>query len=139
MKVHVQTEVNGEAVEFLCDPTTTLLEVLRDNLGLRGSKEGCGTGDCGACSVELDGALACSCLILAAETQGRSVATAGLQCGVCTPGIVVAAKHLLEQDPNPTEEAVRYFLAGNLCRCTGYDKIIRAVLDAAAEMRGEAA
>ena len=133
--------------------------MLRDNLGLRGSKEGCGTGDCGACSVELDGALACSCLILAAETQGRSVATiegvatpealhplqshllksAGLQCGVCTPGIVVAAKHLLEQDPNPTEEAVRYFLAGNLCRCTGYDKIIRAVLDAAAEMRGEAA
>jgi carbon-monoxide dehydrogenase small subunit len=159
MKVHVQTEVNGEAVEFLCDPSTTLLEVLRDNLGLRGSKEGCGTGDCGACSVELDGALACSCLILAAETQGRSVATiegvaapealhplqshllksAGLQCGVCTPGIVVAAKHLLEQDPNPSEEAVRYFLAGNLCRCTGYDKIIRAVLDAAAEMRGEAA
>jgi carbon-monoxide dehydrogenase small subunit len=151
--------VNGEPVEFLCAPQQTLLEALRDTLELTGTKEGCGTGDCGACSVELDGRLVCSCLVLAAEVQDREVTTiegvaspealhplqrkllehAGLQCGVCTPGIVVAARSLLNENPDPTEEEVRYWLAGNLCRCTGYDKIVRAVLDAAAELRGSAA
>jgi carbon-monoxide dehydrogenase small subunit len=131
--------------------------VLRDNLDMTGTKEGCTTGDCGACSVVLDGALVCSCLVLAAEAEGRSIETvegvadgntlhpvqqkllehAALQCGICTPGIVVAAKSLLEKHPDPSEEEVRYWLAGNLCRCTGYDKIIRAVLDAGAELRGE--
>ena len=155
-KIHVTTSINGDAVEYLCDPSETLLDVLRNRVGLTGAKEGCGTGDCGACSVELDGRLVCSCLVLAAEAEGREVSTvegiangdklhvlqqkfldhAALQCGVCTPGILVAAKALLEKNPDPSETEVRYWLAGNLCRCTGYDKIIRAVMDAAAEMRG---
>lgn len=157
-KIHVTTKVNGDAVEFLCDPRETLLDVLRDRLNLTGAKEGCGTGDCGACSVTVDGRLMCSCLMLGAEAEGKEIGTiegvaeggelhplqrkfiehAALQCGVCTPGILVAAKNLLEKNPDPTEEQVRYWLAGNLCRCTGYDKIIRAVLDAAEEMRGAA-
>lgn len=153
--IHVTTTVNGDEVEFLCDPRETLLDVLRDRLNLTGAKEGCGTGDCGACSVTVDGRLVCSCLMLGAEAEGKSIATvegmatseelhplqskfiehAALQCGICTPGILVAAKNLLEKNPDPTETEVRYWLAGNLCRCTGYDKIIRAVLDAAQEMR----
>ena len=157
-KTHVKTTINGEPVEFLCEPHRTLLDALRDDLNLTGTKEGCATGDCGACSVVLDGRLVCSCLVLAAEVEGRSVETvegvagdeklhpiqqkflehAALQCGVCTPGLIVAAKDLLDKNPDPTEEETRYYLAGNLCRCTGYDKIIRAVLDAADEMRGEA-
>lgn len=157
-KIHVTTKVNGDDVEFLCDPRETLLDALRDRLNLTGAKEGCGTGDCGACSVTVDGRLVCSCLMLGAEAQGKEIATiegmaeggelhplqrkfiehAALQCGVCTPGILVAAKNLLEKNPDPTEEQVRYWLAGNLCRCTGYDKIIRAVMDAAEEMRGAA-
>lgn len=155
-KIHVSATVNGDAVEFLADPRDTLLDCLRDQLGLTGTKEGCGTGDCGACSVQLDGVLVCSCLVLGAEAQGKRVETveglsdgpelhplqrkfiehAALQCGFCTPGILVAAKALLAQNPDPTETEVRYWLAGNLCRCTGYDKIIRAVMDAGAEMRG---
>ena len=155
-KFHISTTVNGEAVEYLCDPKQTLLDVLRDELNLTGSKEGCSTGDCGACSVTLDGRLVCSCLVLGVEMQGRSVETienmtegktlhplqqkfleaAALQCGFCTPGFLVAAKALLENNPNPTESEARYWLAGNLCRCTGYDKIIRAVLETAADMRG---
>lgn len=155
-KIHVTTTVNGDPVEFLADPHDTLLDCLRDQLGLTGTKEGCGTGDCGACSVTVDGVLVCSCLVLGAEAQGKQIGTvegiangselhplqrkfiehAALQCGFCTPGILVAAKALLEQNPDPTESEVRYWLAGNLCRCTGYDKIIRAVLDAGAEMRG---
>lgn len=155
-KIHVTTTVNGDLVEFLADPRDTLLDCLRDQLGLTGTKEGCGTGDCGACSVTVDGVLVCSCLVLGAEAQGKEIGTvegiangselhplqrkfiehAALQCGFCTPGILVAAKALLEQNPDPTETEVRYWLAGNLCRCTGYDKIIRAVLDAGAEMRG---
>lgn len=158
-KIHVTTTVNGDPVEFLADPRETLLDCLRDKVGLTGSKEGCGTGDCGACSVTLDGTLVCSCLVLGVEAEGKRVETiegmadgndlhplqrkfiehAALQCGFCTPGILVAAKKLLEVNPDPTEEQARYWLAGNLCRCTGYDKIIRAVLDAAAELRGEAA
>jgi carbon-monoxide dehydrogenase small subunit len=155
-KYHVTATVNGDAVEYLCDPEQTLLDVLRDELELTGSKEGCASGDCGACSVMLDGRLVCACLVLGAEVQGRSVETiegmadgaelhplqqkflehAALQCGVCTPGFLVAAKALLERNPDPSETEVRYWLAGNLCRCTGYDKIVRAVLDTAAEMRG---
>jgi carbon-monoxide dehydrogenase small subunit len=154
-KKHVSAVVNGDPVEFLTDPGTTLLDALRDELGLTGSKEGCGSGDCGACSVMLDGRLVCSCLVLAAEAEGRRVDTiegmahgselhplqqkflehAALQCGFCTPGILVAAKALLDQNPDPSETEIRYWLAGNLCRCTGYDKIIRAVLDAAADLR----
>ena len=157
-KVHVSTTVNGEPVEFLVDTRDTLLDSLRDSLGLTGTKEGCGTGDCGACSVTVDGTLVCSCLMLGVEAQGKKIETiegmangaelhplqrkfiehAALQCGFCTPGILVASKALLEKNNNPTEEQVRYWLAGNLCRCTGYDKIIRAVMDAAAEMRGAA-
>ena len=157
-KTHVKTIVNGDAVEFLADPRETLLDCLRDHLDLTGTKEGCGTGDCGACSVELDGVLVCSCLVLGVEVEGKSIDTiegmattgdlhplqrkfiehAALQCGYCTPGILVAAKNLLAQNPDPTETEVRYWLAGNLCRCTGYDKIIHAVMDAAAEMRGAA-
>ena len=153
--IHVTTTVNGDEAEFVCDPRETLLDALRDRLQLTGAKEGCGTGDCGACSVTLDGRLVCSCLVLAAEAEGKEigrvegVATgedlhpiqrkllehAALQCGICTPGIIVATKALLEKNPDPTETEVRYWLAGNLCRCTGYDKIIRAVMDAAAEMR----
>ena len=156
-KLHIETTINGEATEFLCTPHETLLDALRDDLKLTGTKEGCGTGDCGACTVTLDGRIVCSCLVLAAESEGREVGTiegvaegdslhpvqqkflehAALQCGICTPGLIVAAKVLLEQNPDPTEEEARYFLAGNLCRCTGYDKIIRAVLDAGSEMRGE--
>jgi carbon-monoxide dehydrogenase small subunit len=155
-KYHVTATVNGDAVEFLCEPEQTLLDVLRDELDLTGSKEGCASGDCGACSVLLDGRLVCACLVLGAEMEGRSVETiegmadgaklhplqqkfldhAALQCGVCTPGFLIAAKALLERTPNPSESEVRYWLAGNLCRCTGYDKIVRAVLDTAAEMRG---
>jgi len=154
-RLHVETTLNGEPTELLCDPHETLLDALRDSLGLTGTKEGCGSGDCGACSVMLDGRLVCSCLVLAAEIQGREVLTvegvagpeglhpvqrkllehAGLQCGVCTPGIVVAARALLERNPDPSEREVRFALAGNLCRCTGYDKIVRAVLDAARELR----
>ena len=155
-KLHVTTSVNGDAAEFLCEPEETLLDVLRDHLRLTGSKEGCGTGDCGACTVNLDGRIVCSCLVLAAEADGREVKTiegmadgddlhplqnkflqhAALQCGICTPGILVAAKDLLERNPDPSEKEIRFWLAGNLCRCTGYDKIVRAVQDAAAEMRG---
>ena len=158
MKTHVETTINGEPVEFLCEPRQSLLEVLRDELGMTGTKEGCTTGDCGACSITLDGRLVCSCLVLGAEALARSIETieglangetlhplqqkflehAALQCGICTPGFLVASKALLERSPDPSEEEVRFALAGNLCRCTGYDKIIRAVLDAAAEMRGEA-
>ncbi|MEO1120780.1 MAG: (2Fe-2S)-binding protein [Pseudomonadota bacterium] len=158
-QIHVSTTVNGDAVEFLCEPDETLLDALRDRLGLTGTKEGCGTGDCGACSVTVDGRLVCSCLVLGAEANGASIDTieglgqgdalhplqrkflehAALQCGVCTPGFLVAAKSLLDRNPDPTETEVRYWLAGNLCRCTGYDKIVRAVMDAAAEMRSQAA
>ncbi|WP_171177004.1 (2Fe-2S)-binding protein [Ruegeria sp. HKCCD8929] len=154
-KIHVSTTVNGDTVEYLCDPRETLLDCLRDRLNLTGAKEGCGTGDCGACSVTVDGRLVCSCLMLGAEAEGGQIETvegmadgeelhplqkkfieyAALQCGVCTPGVLVAAKALLEKNPDPTEEETRYWLAGNLCRCTGYDKIIRAVMDTAAEMR----
>jgi carbon-monoxide dehydrogenase small subunit len=154
-KIHVTTTINGDPVEYLCEAEETLLDVLRDHLGLTGSKEGCGTGDCGACSVTVDGRLVCSCLMLGAEAAGREIGTiegmakgdqlhplqqkfiehAALQCGICTPGILVAAKSLLEHNPDPSEEETRYWLAGNLCRCTGYDKIIRAVLDAAKDMR----
>ena len=154
-KIHVTTTINGDPTEFLCEPDETLLDVLRDRLGMTGSKEGCGTGDCGACSVTVDGRLVCSCLVLGAEADGAEIGTiegladgdhlhplqknfiekAALQCGICTPGILVAAKSLLDHNPNPTEEETRYWLAGNLCRCTGYDKIIRAVMDTAAEMR----
>ena len=152
---HITTTINGDSAEFLCDTEQTLLDVLRDELRLTGSKEGCASGDCGACSVTLDGRLVCACLVLAAEVEGREVTTiegmasgdqlhplqqkfldhAALQCGVCTPGFLVAAKALLDRNSNPTETEVRYWLAGNLCRCTGYDKIVRAVLDTAAEMR----
>ena len=156
-KIHVSTTVNGDDVEFLCDPRETLLDCLRDKLNLTGAKEGCGTGDCGACSVTLDDRLVCSCLVLGAESEGRSIGTvegiaegeslhplqqkfieyAALQCGICTPGILVATKALLDKNPDPTESEVRYWLAGNLCRCTGYDKIIRAIMDTAADL-GEA-
>jgi len=155
-KHHVTATVNGDAVEFLCDTQETLLDCLRDQLGLTGTKEGCSTGDCGACSVTVNGRLVCSCLMLAVEAGGTSIGTiegiargnelhplqrkfiehAALQCGICTPGFLMAAKYLLAQNPEPTEEEIRFGLAGNLCRCTGYDKIVRAVLDAAAEMRG---
>ena len=151
-KVHVQTTVNGKDTEFLCEPRQSLLEVLRDELRLTGSKEGCNNGNCGACNVLLDGRLVNSCVVLGVEAQGRSVTTiegiggpqglhplqqkflenAALQCGICTPGFIVAAKALLDHNPRPTEYQVRHWLAGNLCRCTGYDKIVRAVLDAAA-------
>ena len=155
-KHHIETTVNGDAVEFLCETEDTLLDVLRDTLNMTGSKEGCASGDCGACSVTLDGRLVCSCLVLGCEVGGRRIETieglaqgeqlhplqqkflehAALQCGFCTPGFLVAAKALLEANANPSETEVRYWLAGNLCRCTGYDKVIRAVLDAAAELRG---
>jgi carbon-monoxide dehydrogenase small subunit len=154
-KVQVSTTINGDAVSFLCEVDETLLDVLRDRLGLTGSKEGCSTGDCGACSVTLDGRVVCSCLVLGAEAEGREIRTvegiadgdklhplqekflefAALQCGICTPGFLVSSKALLERNPNPTESEIRFALAGNLCRCTGYDKIVRAVQAAAAEMR----
>jgi len=153
--IHVATTVNGDAVEFICAPEESLLDVLRNRLGLTGAKEGCGSGDCGACSITLDGRLVCSCLVLGAEAEGAEIGTieglasgdalhplqqafidhAALQCGICTPGILVAAKALLERNPDPSESEIRYWLAGNLCRCTGYDKIIRAVQDAAKKMR----
>jgi aerobic carbon-monoxide dehydrogenase small subunit len=154
-KHHVSTTINGEPAEFLCEAQQTLLDALRGELQLTGSKEGCGSGDCGACSVIVDGRLVCSCLMLAVEAEGRTIETieglahgdrlhplqkhfletAALQCGFCTPGLLVAAKALLDRHPNPTETEARYWLAGNLCRCTGYDKVIRAVLAAAAESR----
>ncbi|MDP7540134.1 MAG: (2Fe-2S)-binding protein [Alphaproteobacteria bacterium] len=153
---HVTTTVNGEPVEFLCDTEQTLLDALRDELSLTGSKEGCSSGDCGACSVIVDDRLVCSCLVLGVEAEGAKIETiegmaegeklhplqrvfleeAALQCGFCTPGILVAAKSLLERNPDPSETEIRYWLAGNLCRCTGYDKVVRAVQNAAAEMRG---
>ena len=156
-KLLVSTTVNGDAQEFLCEQGETLLDALRDRLQLTGSKEGCGSGDCGACTVVLDGEMVCSCLVLAAEAEGRNVSTiegvaegselhpvqrkflehGALQCGFCTPGFIVASKALLDHNPAPSESEVRYWLAGNLCRCTGYDKIVRAVMDAAAELRQE--
>jgi len=157
-KIHVNSIVNGDPVEFLCEPNETLLDVIRNELQLTGTKEGCGSGDCGACSVTLNDRLVCSCLVLGAEAQGAEIGTiegvsnkdqlhtiqekflehAALQCGICTPGLIVSAEALLNENPNPSESEVRYYLAGNLCRCTGYDKIIRAVLDAAETMRGAA-
>ena len=156
-KLLVSTTVNGDLRQFLCDPDTTLLDALREEMDLTGSKEGCGSGDCGACTVVLDGKMVCSCLVLAPEAEGRLVGTiegvaeggqlhpvqrkflehGALQCGFCTPGFIVASKALLDRNPNPSETEVRYWLAGNLCRCTGYDKIVRAVMDAAAELRQE--
>lgn len=154
-RTHVSCNVNGDEVDFLCDDNESLLDALRDELGLMGAKEGCGTGDCGACSILIDGRLNCSCLVFAPEADGTTIGTiegladgdtlhplqqaflegAALQCGICTPGVLIAAKALLDGNPNPTETEVRYGLAGNLCRCTGYDKIVRSVLDAAAQMR----
>jgi len=150
-KTHVTTTINGEETEFLCEPRQSLLEVLRETLGLMGAKEGCNNGNCGACNVIMDGKLVNSCLVLGVESQGKSIITiegiataeglhplqkkfvehAALQCGYCTPGFIVAGKALLEQNPNPSEHEVREWLAGNLCRCTGYDRIVKAVMDAA--------
>ena len=155
MKLHVEPTINGNPVEYLCEPQQTLLDVLRDELYMTGTKEGCGTGDCGACSVTVDGRLVCSCLMLGVEARGKKIETvegmaegdhlhvlqqkflehAALQCGICTPGFLIAAKSLLERKPDPSESEVRYWLAGNLCRCTGYQKIVEAVLDAAQELR----
>jgi carbon-monoxide dehydrogenase small subunit len=155
MKHHVTTTLNGNAVEFLCETQQTLLDVLRDELHLTGTKEGCASGDCGACSVTVDGRLVCSCLMLGVEARDKKIETiegmavgdrlhvlqqkflehAALQCGICTPGMLIAAKSLLESNPDPTEEQVRFGLAGNLCRCTGYNKIVEAVLAAAVELR----
>jgi aerobic carbon-monoxide dehydrogenase small subunit len=156
-KTLVEATINGEAVEFLCEPRQSLLETLRDVLELTGSKEGCLTGDCGACTVLVDGRAVCSCLMLGVEAQGRKISTveglatngalhalqskflehASLQCGICTPGFLISAKALLDRNPNPSEPEIRYALAGNLCRCTGYDKIVKAVLDAAADLRSQ--
>ena len=155
MKSHVTTTINGDPVEFLCEPAQTLLQVLRNDLGMTGTKEGCGSGDCGTCSVIFDGELVCACLVLGVEAEGAEIETvegvaahdqlhviqekflehAALQCGICTPGLIISTKALLEENPSPTEAEARYYLAGNLCRCTGYDKIIKAVMDAAATMR----
>ncbi|MDP2376693.1 (2Fe-2S)-binding protein [Reyranella sp.] len=157
-KTHVSTTINGEPTEFLCEPSQAVLDVLRDQLGLTGTKEGCGSGDCGACTIMLDDSMVCSCLVLATEAEGKKIQTiegmaqgdqlhalqkkfiefAALQCGICTPGFLMASKALLERNNNPTETEVRYWLAGNLCRCTGYDKIVRAVMEVAADMRGAA-
>jgi len=157
MKVH--TKINGDPVEFMCEADESLLDVLRNRLGLTGAKEGCSTGDCGACSVTVDGRLTCSCLVLGVEAEGHDIGTiegmaegeklhplqkkfiehAALQCGICTPGFLIAAKSLLDKNPDPTETEIRFGLAGNLCRCTGYDKIVRAVQDAAQDMRKTAA
>ena len=156
MAVLVSTTINGDAIEFACEPDETLLDALRNRIGLTGAKEGCGTGDCGACSVTVDGRLVCSCLVLGLEAESRKIGTVegmadgaklhplqqkfldhgALQCGICTPGFLIAAKALLEKTPDPSEEEIRFGLAGNLCRCTGYDKIVRAVQDAAKDMRG---
>ena len=155
-KIHVETTINGEAMESLANPGESLLDALRNTLNLTGTKEGCGSGDCGACTVIIDGRMTCSCLVLAVEAGGHEITTiegiaqgdtlhpiqrkflenAALQCGFCTPGVIVAVKALLDKNPDPTETEIRFWLAGNLCRCTGYDKIVRAVQDAAAEMRG---
>ena len=157
-KYHVSATINGDDCEFLCEPQQSLLDILRDELMLSGTKEGCATGDCGACTVLFDGVMLCSCLVLAVEAEGSAIETIegmakgselhplqrhflelnGLQCGICTPGILIAAKALLERNPDPSESEIRYWLAGNLCRCTGYDKIVRSVQAAAKEMRGEA-
>ena len=154
-KTHVQTIINGEHAEFLCEPRQSLLECLRDIIGLTGTKEGCNDGNCGACTVEMDGRIVTSCLVLGVEAEGSEIGTiegvasgstlhpiqdaflenAALQCGICTPGFIVASKSLLEQNPDPTEHEIRFWLANNLCRCTGYDKIIRAVQDAAGRMQ----
>jgi len=153
---HVSTTINGDAVEFLCDTEQSLLDCIRNELHMTGTKEGCGTGDCGACSIMLDGRLVCACLALGVEAEGKEIMTiegmaegdelhplqrnfiehAALQCGICTPGVLIAARALLERNPDPTETEVRFWLAGNLCRCTGYDKIVRAVMATAAELRG---
>ena len=156
MSMLVSTTINGDHIEFVCEPDETLLDALRNRVGLTGAKEGCGTGDCGACSVTVDGRLVCSCLVLGAEAEGREIETiegmadgaelhplqrkfldhGALQCGICTPGFLISARALLNRNPDPSEEEIRFGLAGNLCRCTGYDKIVRAVQDAAKEMRG---
>ena len=157
-RVYIRSRINGEEVDFLCEPRQSLLEVLRDELGLTGTKEGCNNGNCGACNVILDGRLVNSCCVLAVEIQGKAVLTiegvaqngqlhplqqsfleeAALQCGICTPGFIIAAKALLDREPDADEGRIRHWLAGNLCRCTGYDKIVRAVQDAAAELRSGA-
>ncbi len=157
-KVQISSSINGESVEFLCEPQQSLVDILRDELSRTGTKEGCATGDCGACSVLIDGRLVCSCLVLGVEAEGKEITTiegiagedglhpiqqqflehAALQCGICTPGFIVATKALLDRNPDPDEETIRYWLAGNLCRCTGYDKIIRAVQGAAQELAQEA-
>ena len=156
MSIQVSTTINGDRVDFICEADESLLDALRNRVGLTGAKEGCGTGDCGACSVAVDGRLICSCLMLGAEAEGREIDTiegmsdgatlhplqrkflehGALQCGICTPGFLMAAQAVLKKNPNPSEEEIRFGLAGNLCRCTGYDKIVRAVQDAASEMRG---
>jgi carbon-monoxide dehydrogenase small subunit len=153
-KTHVQTRINGEDVEFLCEPRQSLLECLRDILGLTGSKEGCNDGNCGACTVNFDGRIVDSCLVLGVEAEGKEIMTiegvaspdglhpiqqaflenAALQCGICTPGFIVSSKALLDAEPEPSEGRIRLWLAGNLCRCTGYDKIVRAVMDASEKM-----
>ena len=153
--VHVETNINGDQVNFLCEPRQSLLECLRDVLGMTGTKEGCNDGNCGACTVIFDGRIVTSCLVLAVEAQGKEITTiegiasaeglhpvqqaflenASLQCGICTPGFIVATKALLDREPDADEQRIRLWLAGNLCRCTGYDKIIRAVLDAEQKMK----
>ncbi len=155
-RYHVTATINGDEIDFLCEADQTLLSALRDELVMTGTKEGCGTGDCGACSVTVDGRLVCSCLMLGVEAAGKRIETiegmadgedlhplqrkflehAALQCGICTPGLLIAARALLERNPDPSETEIRYWLAGNLCRCTGYHKIVEAVDDAAREMRG---
>ena len=155
-KTHVQTTINGESVDFLCEPRQSLLECLHDVIGLTGSKEGCNDGNCGACTVMFDGRIVTSCLVLGVEAEGKEITTiegiaigstlhpiqqafleeAALQCGICTPGFIVAAKALLDQNPDPSEYEIRFWLANNLCRCTGYDKIVRAVMSAAVKMQG---
>ena len=153
-KTYVQTRINGEDVEFLCEPRQSLLECLRDVLQLTGAKEGCNDGNCGACTVSMEGRIVDSCLVLGVEAEGKEIGTvegvaspdglhpiqqaflenAALQCGICTPGFIVASKALLDAEPNPSEDRIRFWLAGNLCRCTGYDKIVRAVIDASEKM-----
>ena len=155
--VHVKTTINGNPIEYLCEPRQSLLEVLRDVLNMTGSKEGCNDGNCGAYTVSVDGRIVNSCLVLGVEAEGKDITTiegvanadglhpiqqaflenAALQCGICTPGFIMAAKGLLEREPDADEARIRHWLAGNLCRCTGYDKIVRAVLDAGERMRSE--